>query len=65
MSNFDEQDDIQSMNRKDTEHNLPLGWVVFFIALILWGIFYIYKYTPIFTGWTQGSAFEETWNGGK
>ena len=47
MSNFDEQDDIPSLNRKDTENNLPLGWVIFFVALIIWGIYYIYAYIQI------------------
>ena len=39
MSNFDEQDDIPSLNRKDTENNLPLGWVIFFVALICVSLF--------------------------
>ena len=56
MSNYDEQDDIPSLNRKDTEHSLPLGWVIFFIALIVWGIYYIYAYTPMFSDWTQSGA---------
>lgn len=59
MSNFDEQDDIPSLNRKDTEHNLPLGWVIFFLALIVWGIYYIYAYTPMFSDWTQQGAYEQ------
>lgn len=59
MSNYDEQDDIPSLNRKDTEHNLPLGWVIFFIALIVWGIYYIYAYTPMFSDWTQSDAYEK------
>ncbi len=59
MSNYDEQDDIPSLNRKDTEHNLPLGWVIFFIALIVWGIYYIYAYTPMFSDWTQSGAYEK------
>ena len=58
MSNFDEQDDIPSLNRKDTENNLPLGWVIFFVALIIWGIYYIYAYTPMFTNWTPNGAYE-------
>ncbi len=62
MSNFDEQDDISSLNRKDTENNLPIGWVIFFIALIVWGIFYLYKYTPMFSSWTQNGAYEEQHN---
>lgn len=59
MSNYDEQDDIPSMNRKDTEHNLPLGWVILYVALIIWGVYYLYAYTPMFTGWTQNGAYEQ------
>ena len=59
MSNFDQLDAIPSLYRKDTENNLPLGWVIFFLALIVWGIFYIYAYTPKFSKWTQNSAYEE------
>ncbi len=59
MSNYDEQDDVASLNRKDTAHNLPLGWVLFFIALIVWGIYYLYAYTPMFQNWTQNGAYEE------
>ena len=58
MSNFDEQDDIPGLNRKDTENNLPLGWVIFFAALIVWGIYYLYAYTPMFTNWRQSGAYE-------
>lgn len=65
MNNFDEQDDIPAMNRKDTAHDLPMPWVLFFLALIVWGIFYLYQYTPEFTGWTQNAAFEETWSANK
>lgn len=59
MSNYDEQDDIPSLNRKDTEHKLPLGWVVFYLALVAWGIYYIYAYMPAISDWTQSSAFDE------
>ncbi len=58
MFNYDEQDDIPAMNRKDTEHNLPLGWVIFFVALIVWGIYYIYSYTPGLSDWSQNSEYE-------
>lgn len=58
MSNIEEQDDIASFSRKDTEHNLPIGWVIFYVALIVWGIYYIFAYTPMFSDWTQNGAYE-------
>ena len=36
--NFDEQDDIDALQRKDTAHNLPVVWVILFVSLIVWGI---------------------------
>lgn len=55
----EEQDNIEAMNRKDTEHKLPIGWVVFFLALIVWGIYYYIAYTPSISGWTQSQELEQ------
>lgn len=55
-----EEDNVESLSRKDTAHKLPLLWVVFFAGLIVWGVFYFYKYTPAFTGWTQDKQLEES-----
>ena len=59
MSNYDEQDDIPSMNRKDTEHKLPIGWVIFYLSLVVWGIYYIYAYMPGISDWNQSNVFEQ------
>lgn len=59
MPTIDEQDDIAAMNRKDTEHKLPIGWVILFAGLIIWGVYYFISYTPAISGWTQDAAFEE------
>lgn len=59
MSIYDEQEDVSSLTRKDTEKNLPWGWVFFFVALIFWGIYYLYAYTPSISGWTQEGAYNQ------
>ncbi len=56
----DELDDIGSFESKDTSHRIPVGWVILFWALILWGIVYLYSYTPSLGGWSQGGAYEES-----
>ncbi|MGE5190102.1 MAG: c-type cytochrome [Gemmatimonadota bacterium] len=43
-------DDFRDMER----HNkVPAFFLVFFFALIAWGIFYIVRYTPQISGWSQ------------
>lgn len=59
MSIYDEQEDVSSLTRKDTEKKLPIGWVIFFLALIVWGVYYIYSYTPSISGWTQQGVYNE------
>lgn len=35
-------------------HNrIPRGFLLFFFALIAWGLYYIAAYTPQFSGWSQ------------
>ncbi|MBP2673900.1 MAG: cytochrome c class [Deltaproteobacteria bacterium] len=40
---------------KDMEqHNrIPRGFLVLLFGLIAWGLYYIYAYTPQFSGWSQ------------
>lgn len=56
----DEMDNTADFERHETEKKLPIGWVLLFVALIAWGVYYLYAYTPVFSGWTQYSAFEQT-----
>ncbi|MDA8098883.1 MAG: hypothetical protein M0042_04595 [Nitrospiraceae bacterium] len=53
-------DDIEKFEAKETAHTLPVGWVILFWALILWGVYYFYMYTPSLGGWSQNSALEES-----
>lgn len=46
---------------KDLEgHNkVPRGWLIFFFALIAWGVFYIIRYTPEISGWSYYDIYRE------
>jgi hypothetical protein len=53
-------DKIEDMERKDTATKLPMGWLLLFIALILWGIFYSISYTPEISGWSQEKQYHDS-----
>jgi hypothetical protein len=38
------------------EHKVPLGWLVFAAALVVWGAWYLWTYSPALGGWSQGGA---------
>ncbi|MEF3254991.1 MAG: hypothetical protein K6348_05440 [Deferribacterales bacterium] len=58
--NYNEEfDDFSKFEKEDTKHDLPIGWLILFIGLIIFGVFYTYKYTPSLGGWSQEKAFEE------
>jgi len=59
----DELENIEDLEAKDTHNKLPIGWVIFFVAVILWGIYYVASYTPSFSGWSQESEYEESIKG--
>ncbi len=53
-------DRIEDMEREDTKKKLPLGWLLLFIGLIVWGIFYSISYTPEISGWSQEGQYLES-----
>jgi hypothetical protein len=55
-------DDIEAFEAKDTSRKLPVGWLILFWGLIIWGIFYFVSYTPAISGWSQDKAYEESVN---
>jgi len=57
MKNFD---NIHDMERKDTKHILPVGWLLIFVGLILFGIYYCVAYTPAISGWSQEKAYNDS-----
>jgi len=44
----------------DHEHykSLPLGWFIFFIGVIVWGIWYMFVHVPIWS-WSQADVYKE------
>jgi len=51
---------FNELEAKETAHKLPVGWVLLFVGLILWGMYYIYAYSPATSGWSQEQAYEES-----
>jgi hypothetical protein len=56
----DELDNIESFEAKETSRKMPVGWLILFWGLILWGIFYFAAYSPAISGWSQAKAYEES-----
>ncbi|HUO75973.1 MAG TPA: cbb3-type cytochrome c oxidase N-terminal domain-containing protein [Thermodesulfovibrionales bacterium] len=44
----------------DAKRKIPIGWLILFFGLILWGIYYFVSYTPSISGWSQEKAYEES-----
>ncbi len=52
-------DDIQELEaRPESAHVLPKGWLLLFWGLILFGVYYTWKYTPGLGGWAQSQDLE-------
>jgi hypothetical protein len=52
-------DTAEGMEAKATADTVPVGWKVLFYGLILWGVYYLYTYSPWTTGWTQAGELEQ------
>jgi hypothetical protein len=48
-----ELDDLSQFEAKETSRTLPVGWLLLFWGLILWGVYYLWRYTPALGGWSQ------------
>jgi hypothetical protein len=56
----EELDNMEAFEAKETSRKLPVGWLILFWGLIIWGIYYVAAYTPAISGWSQEKAYEET-----
>ncbi|MFA5354962.1 MAG: cbb3-type cytochrome c oxidase N-terminal domain-containing protein [Thermodesulfovibrionales bacterium] len=56
----EEMDNLEDFEAKETAHKLPIGWLILYFGLILWGVWYLIAYTPVFSGWSQGQEYEES-----
>lgn len=53
-------DKIEDMERQETKNKLPLGWLLLYVGLIIWGIYYSISYTPAISGWSQEQQYQES-----
>lgn len=53
-------DNIDAFEAKETSRKLPVGWLILFWGLIIWGVYYFVTYSPSISGWTQAKAYEES-----
>jgi hypothetical protein len=56
----DELDDLSKFEAKETSHTLPVGYLVLYFGLILWGLWYLWAYSPWGSGWTQAEDLAGT-----
>lgn len=57
---LDELNEFLVEENEDAKRKIPIGWLILFWGLILWGIYYFASYTPSISGWTQEKAYEES-----
>jgi hypothetical protein len=48
-------DDIEKFEAKQTSRDLPVGWLLLFWGLIVFGAYYLWAYTPALGGWSQAT----------
>lgn len=51
-------DDIEAMEAKETARKLPVGWLLLFWGLIVWGAYYLWAFSPALGGWSQAQDLE-------
>jgi len=56
----DDIDNIHAFEAKTTSRTLPLGWLLLFWGLILFGLYYFVAYTPSIGGWSQERAYTDS-----
>jgi cytochrome c oxidase cbb3-type subunit 3 len=44
---------------KEADNKIPIGWLIFFIGVIIFLIWYFFKYTPKISGWSQYKVLEK------
>src|SRR5512138_400899 len=55
-----QQKDSQELDFTPVEgdHPVPVGWRILFWGLVAFGAYYLWAYSPVFTGWTQARDLE-------
>ena len=58
MATQPELDDLSKFEAKETSRKLPAGWLLLFWGLVVWGVWYLWAYTPGLGGWSQEKDLE-------
>lgn len=53
-----ELDDLSQFEAKETSRKLPVGWLLLYWGLIVWGVWYFWTYSPALGGWSQAQDLE-------
>ena len=53
-----ELDDLSKFEAKETSRKLPVGWLLLFWGLVVWGAYYAWANTPSLGGWSQAQDLE-------
>jgi hypothetical protein len=56
----EELDDLTKFEAPETSHTIPKGYLVLYFGLILWGVWYLWAYSPWGSGWSQAKDLEGT-----
>jgi hypothetical protein len=51
---------VEGFEAEETSRVLPVGWLILFWGLILFGVVYVAMYTPAFSGWSQQAEYEQS-----
>jgi len=54
----EELDDLTKFEAPETAHTIPKGYLVLYFGLILWGVWYLWAYSPWGSGWSQAKDLE-------
>lgn len=60
----DDLDDLTKFESKETSHVIPTGYLILYFGLILFGIWYLWAYSPWGSGWSQAKELEGTSSAG-
>jgi hypothetical protein len=53
-----ELDDLSRFEAKETSRTVPLGWWLLFWGLVVWGVWYLWSFSPALGGWSQAQDAE-------
>jgi hypothetical protein len=53
-----ELDDASTFEAKDTARKIPVGFSLLYFGLILFGVYYLWAYSPALGGWRQAMDAE-------